>query len=165
MSGRCLTDPNGSRTNGTQLVIFDCTQAAYQAWILPASPVQSGILGKCMDDAGNATTNGNKIQLWACNGKNSQKWVIEPDNTIRINGKCLDVQGRSKLDGALIQLFTCNSNPATNANQHWVIGPGGQIVNQNSGRCLKDPRDITTNGIALVQEDCYGAAGEVWAVS
>lgn len=165
-SGRCLTDPGGSRTNGTQLVIFDCTQqAAYQAWILPASPVQSGIAGKCVDDAGNGTTNGNKIQLWNCNGKTSQDWTIEPDNTIRINGKCLDVQGRSKLDGALVQLFTCNSNPQTNLNQHWVIGPGGQIVNQNSGRCLKDPRDITTNGIALEQEDCYGAAGEVWATS
>jgi hypothetical protein len=165
VSGRCLTDPGGSTTNGTQVYIYDCTGGVNQAWIPAASPVQSGIAGKCMDDTGNGTANGTKIQIWTCSTGNSQKWTVEPDNTLRINGKCLDVLGHSKLDGAAVQLYTCSSNGTTNANQHWIIGPGGQLVNENSGRCLADPGNLAVNGTGLVQEDCYGQPGEVWAVS
>jgi hypothetical protein len=62
-------------------------------------------------------------------------------------------------------LFICNTNLKTNANQHWTIGPNGELFNLNSGRCLADPGDSTTNGTRLVQEDCYGQAGEIWAVT
>lgn len=34
-TGRCLTDPNNSKTNGTQLRISSCTNAADQHWSLP----------------------------------------------------------------------------------------------------------------------------------
>ena len=33
--GQCLTDPNNSKTNGTQLHISGCTNAADQHWTLP----------------------------------------------------------------------------------------------------------------------------------
>jgi len=164
-TGKCLSDPGSSTSNGTQVVIESCTFKANQAWILPASPVQSGIAGHCMDDSRDGSANGNKIQIWTCNGTISQKWIFEPDETLRIAGKCLTVTGSSKLDGAKAELFTCNTNPKTNANQHWFIGSSGALINANSGRCLDDPGNSSTDGTALVQQDCYGHPGEVWAVT
>ena len=164
-SGKCLSDPGSSTTNGTQVVVASCTSTVNQAWIPPASPVQSGIGGHCMDDSRDGSANGNKIQIWTCNGTVSQKWTTEPDETLRIAGKCLSVTNSSRLDGAKVELFTCNTNNKTNANQHWFIGSGGALINANSGRCLDDPGNSSTDGTALVQEDCYGQPGEVWAVT
>ena len=165
VSGKCLADPGGTTINGTQVWIYNCTNKANQAWIPPASPVQSGVTGKCMDDPGNGTSNGNKIQVWSCSTGYSQRWTTEPDTTLRINGKCLTVVGSSKLDGAQVELYTCNSNNTTNGNQRWSIGSNGQLINANSGRCLDDPGNSTVNGTKLVQEDCYGLPGEIWAVT
>jgi len=165
VSGRCLTDTGGT-TNGTQLTIQDCTPgAADQAWTLPASPVQSGVTGHCMNDPNNVTANGTPIVIWNCKGYTSERWTLEPDGTLRINGKCLDVLGRSKLDGAVLQLHGCNTNTTTNTNQRWSIGPNGELFSLNSGRCLDDPGNNTKNGTQLVQQDCYGQAGEIWAVT
>jgi hypothetical protein len=161
VSGRCLTDPGGTK-NGVQLWISDCTGQPDQGWILPASPVQSGIAGMCLKDPNGSTANGTQIQISTCSGRASEQWTMQPDGTLRINGKCLDVAGASKLDGAKIDLFTCKS---ANANQHWAIGSNGELYSLNSGRCVADPGDSTTNGTGLVQEDCYGRAGEIWAVT
>jgi hypothetical protein len=163
VSGRCLTDPGGTK-NGVQLWISNCTGQADQAWILPASPVQSGIAGMCMNDPGNSTANGTQIQMSTCSGGASERWTMEPDGTLRINGKCLDVAQASKLDGAKIDLFTCKTG-SSNANQRWAIGSDGELFSLGSGRCVADPGDSTTNGTGLVQEDCYGRAGEIWAVT
>ena len=161
VSGRCLADPGGTK-NGVQLWISNCSGKPDQAWILPASPVQSGIAGMCLKDPNNAAVNGTQIQISPCSGRASEQWTMEPDGTLRINGKCLDVAGASKLDGARIDIFTCKS---ASANQHWAIGSNGELFSLNSGRCVADPGDSTTNGTGLVQEDCYGRAGEIWAVT
>jgi Ricin-type beta-trefoil lectin domain/Putative Ig domain len=164
-TGKCLSDPGSSTRNGTQLVVAGCTSKSNQAWIPPASPVQSGISSHCMDDSRDGSANGNKIQIWACNGTDSQKWITEPDETLRIAGKCLTVTGSSTLDGAKAELDACNSSSKTNANQHWYIGSTGELINANSGRCLDDPGNNPADGTALVQEDCYGQPGEIWAVT
>ena len=63
--------------------------------------------------------------------------------------------------------MTCTpASPApSQANQRWAIGPNGELFSLSSGRCLADPGNSTTNGTGLVQEDCYGRAGEIWAVT
>ncbi|MCW2865078.1 MAG: Ricin lectin [Actinoallomurus sp.] len=33
-SGRCLDDPGGSATDGTQLQLWDCNSGANQQWVL-----------------------------------------------------------------------------------------------------------------------------------
>jgi Ricin-type beta-trefoil lectin domain/Putative Ig domain len=164
VSGRCLADPGGT-TNGVQLWISDCSGKPNQAWILPASPVQSGIAGMCMKDPNNSVVNGTQILISTCTGLTTEQWTMRPDSTLRINGKCLDVAGASKLDGAKIDLFTCKSASSGNASQRWAIGSNGELYNLHSGRCVADPGDSTTNNTGLVQEDCYGRAGEIWAVT
>lgn len=167
VSGRCLTDPGGSTAESVQLEITNCTGAAYQQWTNTPSAVQSGVSGYCMDDANGSITDGNRVKIYTCNGVHtSQNWVIEPDGTIQIQGHCLDLTsnattGNGMLDGAPVQLWTCNGQD----NQQWVIGPLGQIENVHSGRCLDDPGDSTTDNTQLVQEDCYGQPGEIWAAT
>jgi hypothetical protein len=158
----CLADPGSTTTNGRQLWVWNCDSARNQAWIPPASPVQSGVAGHCVDDSADSTANGNKIQIWTCLGNSAQKWTDAPDETLRLDGgKCMTVTGASKLDGAKVVLEPCG----TTSNQQWVIGNGGELINVNSGRCLTDPGNNTTNGTALVQKDCYGQAGQIWAIT
>ena len=161
-SGLCLTAPN--TTNGTQIEIGNCIDAATQQWTPTPSPVQSGVTSMCLDDWGGNTTAGNKIQIYACNGdQSSQDWNFKPGDTVQIQGtsNCLTVTGASTLDGALIQLEPCNGSTS----QKWVIGVLGELVNLNSGKCLDDPNNTTTNGTQLVQEDCYQLPGEVWVAT
>ncbi len=164
-AGLCLADPDGSTVNGTQLQVTGCTGADSQAWTLPASPIQSGVSGLCVDDNADGTSNGNKVQVYGCNGKPSQKWADEPDETIRLNGgKCLTVSGGSKLDGAKVVLDACATGKP-HSDQQWTTGPGGELINGKSGRCLDDPGNSPTAGTALVQDDCYGQPGEIWALT
>jgi hypothetical protein len=158
-SGLCLTAPN--TTNGTQIQINTCNGAATQQWTPTPSPVQSAVTSMCMDDTGGATTAGNKIQIYTCNGdQSSQDWNFEPADTVQIQGtsNCLTVTGASTLDGAPLELEPCNGSTS----QQWLIGPLGELVNLNSGRCADDPDNTTTNGTQLIQDDCYHLPGEVW---
>jgi len=172
-SGRCLDDTGKSTTNGTQVQIFDCNDGTNQAWTPTASPVQSGIGGKCLDDNGASSANGNKIDSYSCNGTGAQDFTIGLDGSLQIFGKCLDVTGRGQLDGAPLQLWNCTSG-LPHDNQQWVVwslpvpgahGAFGQIMNVNSNKCLAVPNNNTGNGTQLVQEDCYGMPGEIWALS
>jgi hypothetical protein len=161
LSGLCATDPGGSTTNGTQLALETCADAAYQQWVTPSSPIQSGVTGMCVDNSAGDDTNGNKIQIYGCLGNTNQKWFYHVGDTLQTGGLCMGVVGASNLDGALIELLTCTGG----ASQKWVPGPQGQVENAGSGRCLDDPGNTTTDGTQLVQEDCYGVPGEVWAVT
>jgi hypothetical protein len=159
--GECLTDPNNSTTNDTQLKIGSCTGADGQQWTLTPGPLQSGVTSMCLDDTGGGTANGNKIDIYSCDGDiNSQDWALEPDDTIRIQGDddCLDATGSATTDGTLVELLSCTGGTS----QEWVIGPSDQIVNVNSGKCLADPGNTTTKGTQLELEDCYGLSGETW---
>jgi hypothetical protein len=160
-SGRCLAGPQPVR-NGGQLRVRGCDFDINQIWKPPASPVPSGVAGKCVNDRDNAAVDGNPVQIWSCNGSERQKWAVRDDGTVRIHRMCLGVSGFSTLDGATVDLESCSGLAFSGA---WLPGPGGELINSLSGKCLADPRDSTTDGRQLRQEDCYGKAGEIWAVS
>ena len=69
--------------------------------------------------------------------------------------------GASRLDGAAVVLGRCGRSAA----QQWRRGPGGELVNGNSGRCLADPGNAAVSGTKLTQADCYGEPGEAWLIS
>jgi GH25 family lysozyme M1 (1,4-beta-N-acetylmuramidase) len=160
-SGKCLSDPGRSRTNGTRVVAGTCNGLRNQAWTPPAGPLSSQIPGRCMDDSGNHTANGTKIDLWACNGSAAQQWTTKPDGTVRVHGKCLDVQGAGTGSGTPVDLWSCNGKAA----QQWHPVPGGggvSLVNPASGLCLTDPGNATTKGTGLQIAGCAGATGQRW---
>ncbi|MEU4420327.1 RICIN domain-containing protein [Actinoplanes sp. NPDC024001] len=114
-SGRCLDVPNGSTTNGTQPIIWDCSGAANQRWAYDGQTLQS--VGKCLDSPTGATA-GTRAQLWACTGAANQRWSFTSGGTIRNaqSGLCLDVNGRATANGTAVILWTCTNAP----NQLWT---------------------------------------------
>jgi hypothetical protein len=88
---------------------------------------------------------------------------MRSDGSIALSsGLCLDANS-SLLDATSIVANPCASS-GTALSQMWVPGPGGQLMNIWSGRCLADP-DNGGLGTVLTQQDCYGHAGEVWGLN
>jgi alpha-galactosidase len=116
-SNRCLDDPNGSTTNGVQLVIWDCNGGANQQWTYTAGK-QLQVLGKCLDAYNNQTSPGTKVEIWDCNGQTNQQWNLNSDGTVTgvQSGLCLDVAGAATANNTLVQLWTCTGA----ANQRWT---------------------------------------------
>jgi hypothetical protein len=122
-AGKCLDDPNGTSTQGTQMQIYTCNGATAQSWTHTSSnqltlTVNGSTL--CLDANGQGTSNGTKAIIWSCNGQNNQQWNLNADGTVTgvQSGLCLDVTGASTANGALVQLWGCNGQ----SNQQWTLG-------------------------------------------
>jgi len=164
-SSMCLEDPGSSTTAGTHVVLWPCNGYKNEEWTPPPGPVFSGIAGKCLDDRGDSTANLTKIDIWACNGTAAQSWTVEPDGTLHVNGKCLDVHGAGTASGTLVDLYSCNGTGA----QQWQLIPVGTwdtLINPESGLCLADPGDATTDGTQTKIITCAaGDPGMAWRPS
>ena len=122
-ANKCLDDPNGTTTQGTQQQIFDCNGLAAQTWTRTPSNQLTITLGGttlCLDASGRGTTNGTPVIIWACNGQTNQQWNLNADGTVTgvQSGLCLDVTGVSTANGAKVQLWACNGQ----SNQQWRLG-------------------------------------------
>jgi len=117
-SGRCLDDPNGSTTNGTQMQLWDCHGGANQRWTY-TSGRQLTVTGKCLDASGHGTSNGTAVIIWDCNGQTNQQWNLNANGTITgvQSGLCLDAAGAATTNGTKIQLYACWGG----TNQQWTI--------------------------------------------
>jgi hypothetical protein len=160
-AGRCLADPHASKVDGRQVELWSCNGRRAQSWRLPPAPVLSGVAGMCLTDPAGSDKAGTSIEISGCSASDSQKWVLKREGSIRIQGRCLAVPGGGMTDGAAVKLARCRNSLA----QRWEPGPHGQLVNENSGRCLTDPANATTAGTRLTQSDCYGQPGQIWAIS
>jgi hypothetical protein len=118
-SGRCLDDPNGVTTNGTQLQLFDCNGLAPQRWSYNSTSRRLTVLGKCLDANGQGTTNGTAAVIWDCNGQTNQQWNLNANGTITgvQSGLCLDATGRATANGTRIIIWACNGG----TNQQWSL--------------------------------------------
>ena len=122
-AGKCLDDPNGTSTAGTQMQIYTCNGLAPQNWTHTSSnqltvTVNSTTL--CLDANGQGTTSGTKVIIWPCNGQANQQWTLNADGSVTgaQSGLCLDVSGAGTANGTLVQLWTCNGQ----SNQRWTLG-------------------------------------------
>jgi alpha-galactosidase len=118
-SNRCLDDPNGTTTNGTQLLIWDCNGGTNQQWTSTTGK-QLQVVGKCLDAYNNQTTSGTKVEIWDCNGGTNQQWNLNTNGTITgvQSGLCLDVTGGATANNSTVQLSTCSGANS----QKWVVG-------------------------------------------
>jgi alpha-galactosidase len=116
-SNRCLDDPNGATTNGTQPVIWDCNGGTNQQWT--STGRQLLVLGKCLDAFNNQTSPGTKVEIWDCNGQANQQWNVNADGTVTgvQSGLCLDVTGAGTANNTPVELWTCTGA----ANQRWTV--------------------------------------------
>jgi hypothetical protein len=122
-AGKCLDDPNGTTTGGTQQQIYTCNGLAPQNWTHTAAgelTVTNNGTTDCLDASGQGTSAGTKVIIWPCNGQSNQQWTFNSNGTITgvQSGLCLDVTGASTTNGALVELWTCNGQ----SNQQWTQG-------------------------------------------
>jgi alpha-galactosidase len=117
-SNRCLDDPNGTTTNGTQPVIWDCNGGTNQLWTYTDAK-QLQVVGKCLDAYNNQTSPGTKVEIWDCNGQLNQQWNVNTDGSITgvQSGLCLDVTGAGTANNTTVQLWTCTGA----GNQKWTL--------------------------------------------
>jgi len=115
-SGTCLDDPNGSTTNGVQLILWTCNSGTNQTVTQSGAALQ--ILGKCVDAYGAGTANGTKIILWTCNSGTNQQWTLRSDGSIAgvASGRCISPLNGATANNTQIVLFDCNGQ----AYQRWT---------------------------------------------
>ncbi len=154
-SGRCL-DGRNVTTPGERVTTSRCSvanSASGQEWTFNFGVAMlSGQAKQCMSLGAGAAVSG------ACTPADSQQSWRVFGGAIEGSSGCLAEQGA--LDGQFTSYESC-SNVINNAKGFWIPGPGGELINANSGRCL----DNVGLGRRLVQEDCYGQPGEVWALN
>jgi hypothetical protein len=119
-AGKCLDDPSGSTTGGTQQQIWGCNGQSNQAWTYTSSGQLTLSLNGgtyCLDASGAGTSPGTKAIIWTCNGHSNQQWSFNSNGTITAvaSGLCLDVTGAGTADGTPVELWTCNGG----SNQQW----------------------------------------------
>ncbi|MEV5710890.1 RICIN domain-containing protein [Actinoallomurus sp. NPDC052274] len=119
-AGKCLDVPNATRTNGTQLQIFDCAGGTGQIWASSGGRLTVYNGAKCLDAYDNQTTAGTKVEIWDCNGGANQQWQVNSNGTITgvQSGLCLDVTGAGTANGTPVELWPCNEG----SNQRWTVG-------------------------------------------
>lgn len=72
---KCITAQNGN-TNGSPIVISDCTQAQNQQFTSYGGTVMAYNGAKCLDVVGGVDSNGVQLQLWDCIAQNgNQRWT------------------------------------------------------------------------------------------
>jgi hypothetical protein len=71
---KCLDASNHGTSNGTPVIIWDCSGQTNQQWNLNANGTITGVQSRlCLDATGAATANGTKIIIWSCNGGANQQ--------------------------------------------------------------------------------------------
>jgi hypothetical protein len=169
-SGDCLDVPGASPAAGAQVDVAACDNTEGQIFALPAAPVTSAITGKCLD-APSSPAVATAVDIADCDGGNGQLWGDFSMATVKPSthgGLCLAAFAQAgpasmRWVGSPVELENCRT-PFPTIMEGWSILPDGQIMSNNANLCLDDPGNSTANGTALVLEDCYGAAGEIWAV-
>ena len=171
-SGDCLDDPGSSTRNGTKVEVRACESAASQAFLLPPAPVTSAIRGKCLDVPGDGRVSGTPVEIADCDAGPAQLWgdfsadTMEPATH---GGLCLAAfapfgpPDGLQWAGSPVQMEACGT-PDPAIEDMWSILPDGQIMSDTANLCIDDAGNSTSNGTKLVLEDCYGEAGEIWAV-
>ena len=82
-SGKCLDVSGGSRSNGADVIQWNCHGGDNQLWrLVPAAGGYFRIIakhsGKCLDVSGGSRSNGADVIQWNCHGGDNQRWKLQP---------------------------------------------------------------------------------------
>jgi hypothetical protein len=138
-SGRCVTVPGNSMTNGTQLDQWDCVNPIQnnQRWVFDWTTdgharIRNLHSQKCPNVSGGSTADGAAIIQWPCGNSPNEEWRGQFYTTVngydyymlkaRHSGKCLVVQNASLALGARLIQWTCSFGDTPNDVVSW-LGP------------------------------------------
>ncbi|MGV9212252.1 ricin-type beta-trefoil lectin domain protein [Micromonospora sp. RB23] len=119
-AGRCLDVPAQSRTNGTQVALWDCNGGTNQQWTSTAGRQLQVYGTKCLDAEGAGTTAGTRVIIWDCNGGANQQWNLNTDGSVTgvQSGLCLAPNAGGTANSTQVVLATCNGG----SGQKWTRG-------------------------------------------
>ncbi|NUR48453.1 MAG: family 43 glycosylhydrolase [Hamadaea sp.] len=130
--GNCMDVPNGSATNGVQLLQYGCNSGTNQTFTFtPVSgttdryTISTLNAGKCVDVYGASTADNATIIQWTCHSGTNQQWRLT----------AVTVSGTDK---------TFN------------------IASVSSGKCIVPSGGSAASNIGLVQLPCSTATSRVW---
>lgn len=118
-SGRCLDMPNSSRTNGTQVQLWDCSDRSGQKWTRTDAGELRVYGNKCLDAEASGTSAGTRVVIWDCHSGQNQRWNVNANGTITSarSGLCLDAYNAGTDNGTQLVLWNCNGG----SNQRWAL--------------------------------------------
>jgi Ricin-type beta-trefoil lectin domain len=155
-SGLCLNGRNVT-TAGQQVQASPCNPAytSYgENWTIEVTLLlESAQPGDCASGSPSGLYGFAEV----CNPANAlEPWLASGGQLDSPDDDCLVENGL--LDSSVTTFASCGVVSEV-AIGFWLPGPGGELINANSGRCLDDEG----RGLKLVQDDCYGLPGEIWA--
>ncbi|MAK59992.1 MAG: hypothetical protein CMK09_03340 [Ponticaulis sp.] len=109
-SGLCYGVAGGGTSNGSNVVLWNCTGTEDQKWSMTSNgEIKNKLSGKCLDVSGPSMNNGANIHIWECLGTWNQKWEFK-DNKLKVSGrnKCSEPGGSPNL-GHSIYSWDCNA--------------------------------------------------------
>ncbi|MBV2152074.1 ricin-type beta-trefoil lectin domain protein [Kitasatospora sp. SUK 42] len=113
----------------------------------PSGAITSALPGLCLDSrvAGDPAA----IGAGTCDGSPAQTWTMGGDGSIGQSGRCVEdpAIGFPVLTG-------CTSHP----DQRWRVTPAGQLVNQDTGRCVENPGGAAGGTAGTVAGGTVGAS-------
>jgi hypothetical protein len=164
-NGNCLAA--ASLTNGGSVVTAPCTGTPSQTWTLPLGTITAGTspASLCLVNPGNSSSSGTKLKVNTCASGSDHWFALNGDGTIgSASGLCLSGNESFNSGTAIVVEFCDSTQSNPDFSELWIPGPGGELINADSGRCLADPGNGGA-GSTVLQEDCYGEAGEVWGLN
>ncbi|NUT47066.1 MAG: RICIN domain-containing protein [Saccharothrix sp.] len=176
-SGRCVDVPSASRTNGTQVKLYDCNGGGNQQWNYTSGRQLKAYAGaKCLGASNNGTAAGTQVVIWDCDGSAGQQWTVTNGGTVTnaASGLCLDANGGGTANGTAIILWTCNGG----ANQKWNSTTGGAGCPASGGITYTLNRSSSPTGdeldsynriteamnLALAVYNCYLGVGKALSI-
>ncbi|CCA67406.1 hypothetical protein PIIN_01237 [Serendipita indica DSM 11827] len=121
-NAKCLASQNG-QTNGSPIVVADCTGGADQLFTFQNGQVTMYGGSMCLDVTDGVNADGTKLQIWQCyQGSANQAWYYNFwDNSLQWTGKgkCMDLTDWSLANGNRIQIWSCGT--PTTQNQFWNV--------------------------------------------
>ncbi|MFE7189899.1 ricin-type beta-trefoil lectin domain protein [Kitasatospora sp. NPDC057541] len=129
-----------------------------ESFSLKAVPATAGSIslsanGLCLEVPNGDAGNGAVLQTAPCTGATNQQWTRDDQQRIQILGRCLDNPWGAVDDNTRIVLWDCNGG----TNQKWDVRTDGQLLNQQSGKCLD-----AYNGATIWV--CWAGPNQVWNV-
>jgi hypothetical protein len=157
-TGGCLNV--AQQAAGTQAKTVSCNFGPTQTWDMPAGPMVGGAGQLCLKNPSFG-----HVKVAACDfgggADRRELWTLQGTGLISNDQSGLCLAANGTFSATAVTAESCDFN---NLAQTWEPGPGGQMINLGSGKCLADPNSGEA-GTTLVQNDCYGDLGEIWGLN
>ncbi len=115
----------------------------------------------CIDVPSSNFTAGTQLNMYRCNDSAAQRWSFSEGRLQSANDMCMSTAGGGTANGLAVELASCSDDPA----QRFTLTENGDLLNDQSGRCVEISNSSSLSGAPLVLFNCQGTTNQKWAVN